>query len=186
MISLAYLYYKYFLFHNLCDASICIKKRLAMTNGSLLDIDTISQINFRLNPSKYLWMGKPNLFNLSLPSMCKVLIGTDDSYTLPLMTLCFLLSISTGSNIKRVFLTSSFAMLILLWCWFKGNKLSNLPITNIFAKDVPNSLEIIANRSSSKTFLFLVKCNFVFNCRNFSFLRWCWLIMLPYFEIVFN
>ena len=50
-------------------------------------------------------MGKLNLFNLSLPSMCKVLIGPDDSYT-------FLLSISTGSNIKRVFLTSSFAMLL--------------------------------------------------------------------------
>ena len=81
------------------------KKRFAMTNGSLLDIDAISQINFRLNPSKYLWMGKLNLFNLSLPSMCKVLIGPDDSYT-------FLLSISTGSNIKRVFLTSSFAMLL--------------------------------------------------------------------------
>ena len=126
---------------------------------------------------------------MGIPSMCKVFIGLDNSYTLRIKTLCFLLSTSTGSNIKRVFLTSSFAMLILLWCWFKGNKLSNLPITNIFAKDVPNSLEIIANRSSSKTFLFLVRCNFfnfVFNCRNFSFLRWCWLIMLPYFEIVFN
>ena len=116
---------------------------------------------------------------MGIPSIWKVFIGLDDSYTLRLMTLCFLISTSTGSNIKTVFFTSSFAMLIIYLR--EINKLSNLSITNTFAKDVPNSLEIIAYRSSSKAFLFLVRCNFfifVFNCRKLSFLRWCWLIML--------
>ena len=94
------------------DASICIKQLLAITNGSLFNVETTSHIYFRLHPSIHLRIGKPNLFNLSLPSMCKVFTGPDDSHTLRLMTLYFLLSTSTESNIKRAFLTSSFAMLI--------------------------------------------------------------------------
>ena len=35
---------------------------------------------------------------------------------------------------------------------FKGNKLSTLSITNILAKHVPNSLEIIAIRSTKSIF----------------------------------
>ena len=73
------------------------KKRLAMTTGSLFDVETTSQINFWLNPSIH---------------PCTVFIGPDDSYTFRLMTLCFPLSTFTGSNIKRAFLASCFAMLV--------------------------------------------------------------------------
>ena len=52
---------------------------------------------------------------MGIPSMYshKAFIGLDDSYTLRLMTLRFLFSTSTGSKIKKVFLTSSFAMFTL-------------------------------------------------------------------------
>ena len=88
---------------------------------------------------------------MGVPSMCKVFTGLDDSYILRLMTLCFLLSTSIG-------------FLYIFFCYvdtiIKGNILINLSITDTFAKDVPNSLEIIANRSSSKTFFFSRKINF--------------------------
>ena len=73
------------------------------------------------------------------------------------MNLHFLLSTSSGSNIKRAFLTSSFAMLIP----YLREINSVIYLYPTFAKDVPNSLEIIAIRSSSETFLFLVRFNLI-------------------------
>ena len=88
------------------------KKITCNDYGSLFDVERTSHISFLLNPSIHPWMGKPDLFNLSLPSMWKVFNGPHDSCTLRLMNLRFLFSTSSGSNIKRAFLTPSFAMLI--------------------------------------------------------------------------
>ena len=125
---------------------------------------------------------------MGVPSMCKVFTGLDDSYVLRLMTLCFLLSTSTG-------------FLYIFFCYvdtiIKGNILINLSITDTFAKDVPNSLEIIANRSSSKTFFFLVKLTSLTLFFNSWFEFFTMMLinydtyinmlkLWPYFEIVFN
>ena len=91
---------------------------------------------------------------MGIPSMWKVFIGLGDSYTLRLCVFFFQPPLDL---IPKEFSLHLFCYVDII---FKGNKLNNLSITNIFAIDVPNSLEIIANRSSSKTFLFLVRCNF--------------------------